>query len=151
MFTKKMDGYLIFLRQRIDLLWYIYLKVLFLLCCVTFNCYWNSLKALLALEFGHDGKGSKFSTVFWNCGERIFSIKKHLFTHCYVFICHLSYVLNYRWFHLINMEILICCFHVFLAEIFSSGKVYIWTRCEIIGADNFPYCCSYRSFLCLCC
>lgn len=123
----------------------------FLFCCVAFNSYWNSLKAILALEFGHDGKGSKFCTVFWNCRESSV-LKKHFFTHCYVFICHLSYVLDYRWFwSIINMEILICCFHLFLAEIFSSGKVHIWTRCEIIGAYNFTHCCSCRSFLCLCC
>lgn len=63
--------------------------------------------------------------------------------------CYLKYVTGS--IHFITMRVLNHCFDYFLAEIFSSGKVHIWTRCEITGADNFSYCCSCRSFLCLCC
>lgn len=42
-------------------------------------------------------------------------------------------------------------FNPFRAEIFSSGQVHIWTRCKIVGPDNFSYRCSCCSFLCLCC
>jgi len=50
-----------------------------------------------------------------------------------------------------SVKMHIHCFHPFPAEIFTSGQVHIWTGCKIVGPDNFSYCCSCCSFLCLCC
>lgn len=49
------------------------------------------------------------------------------------------------------MLIRINCFEPFLAEIFSSGSVHIWTRCKIVSPDNFSYSCSRCRILYLCC
>jgi hypothetical protein len=49
------------------------------------------------------------------------------------------------------MLICINCFNPFLAEIFSSRTVHIWTRCKIVGPYNFSYCCSGCSVLHLRC
>lgn len=63
----------------------------------------------------------------------------------------LLFEICYSFYPFMTMRVLIHCFYHFLAEIFSSRKVHIWTRCEITGADNYSYCCSCCSFLCLCC
>lgn len=39
----------------------------------------------------------------------------------------------------------------FVADIFSPGEVYLWTRCTIVGPDHIPNCCSCLHFLHLCC
>lgn len=99
-----------------------------------------------------------FCPLIMRCGILMYLLFNFHFIACLLYLIKnrkiliaLKFEICYRINSVMTMRVLIHCFDHFLAEIFSSGKVHIWTRCEITGADNFSYCCSCRIFLCLCC